>query len=48
MPNIEVFWSLQGPAWVDQGGQVTGVEAGTAKLEAYVRGMNISAKIVIK
>ena len=48
IPNIEVFWSLQGSAWVDQGGQITGVEAGTATLEAYVRGMNISTKIVIK
>jgi hypothetical protein len=48
IPNIEVFWSLQGSAWIDQGGQVNGLEAGTATVEAYVRGMTIQAKIVIK
>ncbi len=48
IPNIEVFWSLQGSAWIDQGGQVNGLEAGTVTVEAYVRGMTIQAKIVIK
>ena len=48
VPNIEVFWSLQGVAWVDQGGMVNGLEAGTATLEAYVRGSIISAKVVVK
>ncbi len=48
VPNIEVFWSMQGAAWVDQGGQVSGLEAGTVNLEAYVRGATISAKVVVK
>ena len=46
--NIEIFWSLQGPAWIDQGGQMTGLEVGTATVMAYVRGVTISAKVVIK
>ena len=48
VPNIEIFWSLQGAAWIDQGGQINGLEAGTATLEAYVRGTLLSTKIVIK
>ena len=48
IPNIEVFWSLQGPAWIDQGGQIVGLEAGTVTVEAYVRGMAIQTKVVIK
>jgi exopolysaccharide biosynthesis protein len=48
IPNIEVFWSLQGSAWVDQGGQLNGLEPGTANLEAYVRGMTLTAKVVVK
>jgi uncharacterized protein YigE (DUF2233 family) len=48
VPNIEIFWSLQGSAWIDQGGQINGLEAGTATVQAFVRGMSISAKVVIK
>ncbi len=48
IPNIEVFWSLQGTAWIDQGGQVAGLEAGTVTVEAYVRGMTLSTKVIIK
>lgn len=48
IPNIEIFWSLQGSAWVDQGGQINGLEAGTATLEAYVRGALLTAKVVVK
>ena len=48
IPNIEIFWSLQGPAWIDQGGQLTGLEVGSATVQAYVRGMTISAKVTIK
>ena len=48
IPNIEIFWSLQGNAWIDQGGMITGLEAGAATVEAYVRGMTISAKVVVK
>jgi exopolysaccharide biosynthesis protein len=48
IPNIEVFWSLQGSAWIDQGGRLTGLEVGTATVEAYVRGMTVSAKVVVK
>ncbi|MEI7986864.1 MAG: phosphodiester glycosidase family protein [Armatimonadota bacterium] len=48
IPNIEVFWSLQGSAWIDQGGQIYGLEAGTATVEAYVRGVAIQAKVIIK
>ena len=48
IPNIEIFWSLQGSAWIDQGGQINGLEAGTATVEAYVRGMGLSTKIIVK
>lgn len=48
IPNIEVFWSLQGSAWIDQGGLIKGLEAGTVTVEAYVRGMAIQAKVIIK
>lgn len=48
VPNIEVFWSLSGAAWIDQGGQINGLEAGTVTLEAFVRGSMLSTKIVIK
>ena len=48
IPNIEIFWSLQGSAWIDQGGQLNGLEPGTATVQAYVRGMMISAKVTIK
>ncbi|MBS1700154.1 MAG: phosphodiester glycosidase family protein [Armatimonadetes bacterium] len=48
VPNIEVFWSLQGAAWVDQGGQVSGLQEGTATLQAYVRGTILSTNITIK
>ena len=48
IPNIEIFWSLQGAAWIDQGGQLTGLETGTATVQAYVRGMTITAKVAIK
>jgi exopolysaccharide biosynthesis protein len=48
IPNIEVIWSLQGSAWIDQGGQITGLEPGEATLTAYVRGSVITTKIVVK
>ena len=48
IPTIEVFWSMQGTAWIDQGGQITGLEAGTATLQAYVRGMTLTQTVVIK
>ena len=48
IPNIEIFWSMQGAGWVDQGGQITGLEAGTATLQAYVRGMTLTQTVVIK
>ncbi|MBS1726705.1 MAG: phosphodiester glycosidase family protein [Armatimonadetes bacterium] len=48
VPNIEVFWSLQGAAWVDQGGQVSGLQEGTATLQAYVRGTILSTNITVK
>ena len=48
VPNIEIFWSLQGAAWIDQGGQISGLATGTATVEAYVRGVTISAKLAIK
>ncbi len=48
VPNIEVFWSMSGAAWVDQGGMMSGLEAGTTTIEAFVRGTLISTKVVIK
>ena len=48
VPNIEIIWSMQGGAWIDQGGQITGLEAGTVNLQAFCRGTILSAKITIK
>lgn len=49
VPNIEVFWSLQGTnGWIDQGGLITGLDAGSATVEAFVRGTTITAKVIIK
>jgi exopolysaccharide biosynthesis protein len=48
VPNIEILWSMQGAAWVDQGGQVTGNEAGNAELKAYVRGSLVSIKVSVR
>ena len=48
IPTIEIFWSMQGAGWIDQGGQITGLEAGTATLQAYVRGMTLTQTVVIK
>ena len=43
--NIEVIWSMQGSAWVDQGGKITGVKAGVATLTAIARGRKVSCQV---
>jgi hypothetical protein len=48
VPNIEVLWSLQGPAWIDQGGTIHGTEAGIADVRAHVRGATITARVAVK
>jgi exopolysaccharide biosynthesis protein len=48
VPNIEVLWSLQGAAWIDQGGTVHGVEAGIAEVKAFVRGSVVTARMAVK
>lgn len=48
VPNIEILWSLQGGAWIDQGGQINGLEKGPVTLQAFCRGTLLTAKITIK
>ena len=48
VPNIEILWSLQGGAWIDQGGQITSLEKGPVTLQAFCRGTLLTAKITIK
>jgi hypothetical protein len=48
IPNIEVIWSLQGGAWIDQGGQINCLKAGPATLQAFCRGSLLSAKVTVK
>jgi exopolysaccharide biosynthesis protein len=48
IPNIEVVWSVQGPAWIDQGGMLHGLEVGIADVKAYVRGATVTARVAVK
>lgn len=47
VPNVEVLWSMQGAAWIDQGGRIHPLETGEAKLTAQVRGRTLNAKVKI-
>lgn len=38
VPEIEVVWSVAGPAWIDQGGTLRPVAAGEVTVSAFVRG----------
>jgi hypothetical protein len=46
--NVEIIWSLQGAAWIDQGGQITTLEPGSVEVKAYVRGVVLSQKVALK
>jgi hypothetical protein len=48
IPNAEVFWSATGGAWIDQGGQLEGIEAGEVRVWAYVRGVTLDATMNVK
>jgi len=47
VPNVEVLWSMQGAAWIDQGGRVHPVIEGEAKITAMVRGRVLTSKVKI-
>lgn len=45
--QAEVFWSVSGSAWVDQGGFVRGLGPGAATLNAFYRGQWVSLPVRI-
>lgn len=48
MRDAEVFWAAQGAAWIDQGGNLTWLQPGTATVSAYVRGKVITQQLELK
>lgn len=47
VPNREVFWSVRGPAWVDQGGTVHAESGGKIILMAATRGHLLRTELTI-
>ncbi len=47
VPNKNVLWSATGDAWIDQGGMVYPLKAGTVTVSAWVGGQVIASNIVI-
>jgi hypothetical protein len=48
IPNHQVFWSATGAAWIDQGGRLRPVEAGTAKVRAMFNGQFAEIQVVVE
>ncbi len=46
--NAEVLWSATGGAWVDQGGMLHGVKAGSATLSAYSKGIKLTIPVTVE
>lgn len=47
VPTSQVIWAVDGPAWIDQGGVIHCVGAGTATLRALVHGNIVTQTITI-
>lgn len=47
IPNTDVLWAMQGDAWIDGGGNVRPISAGSATIQALVRGQTLSLKVAV-
>jgi exopolysaccharide biosynthesis protein len=47
IPNSEIVWSAQGAGWIDPGGLLRAISAGTTTVRAWVRGQVVEAKIQV-
>ncbi len=47
IPNTDVFWTMQGAAWIDGGGTVRPLAPGAATLRAYVRGQVLTQRTTV-
>jgi hypothetical protein len=48
IPNVEVFWSSSGDAWVDQGGLARPIAKGKVEIGALARGQLLRATLAVE
>lgn len=48
VPTSNVVWSAQGDAWIDQSGRLRAIQAGKAKVKAWVQGKVVSIDVVVE